>query len=510
MKEQYGHSRTQSGLPLLPYADTTPPSTPFVPSFRTRTPPIPHRRKSLLVLCAFVSVVSLGVLASFAVHSSRSIPVAPVAQAPPAQDVLDSPVNASFPYLHDDDIVALPDTAEYPPWVNGPPTQRFRDNLRNDTQYITSWLSAGWNNDVMTYMNLIYLGIITDRVPVVAMFTPSHIGGDAGVITFGEVFDVQRFRDESGTPLLEWLEVKDPESEEVDELGCWNIWEAVQYYEHFPRGSSIPDWLKLDISYTRAPDWVKQIPGYEHDKCSTFWSLARLAYPEDREPNLGNILPSPQHGVFLDPDEHMLCYDYLYYACAGHMSEYDSSYAPEWRYVGKYMHWTEEIQTIAAQYVNRVFGLPEDGPVPPYISIHVRHGDFSTWCWDAETPEDCFAPLPVIARRVREVQDEILQRKGIYIPMSRVIMTSDEKDEEWWKEVVAQGWVRMDHDALQTEQRYTRWHPVILDAAIQSAGLGFVGTDRSTFSVLSRRRVLDWNDGAVRMVLWGRKGADDH
>ena len=53
-------------------------------------------------------------------------------------------------------------------------------------------------------------------------------------------------------------------------------------------------------------------------------------------------------------------------------------------------------------------------------------------------------------------------------------------------------------------------YPVILDAAIQSNGLGFVGTDRSTFSTLSRRRVMDWHDGATRMVLWGRKGADDH
>lgn len=97
----------------------------------------------------------------------------------------------------------------------------------------------------MTYMNLIYLGIVTDRVPVVAMFTPSHVGGSAGVITFGEVFDVPRFNKESGVPLLEWLEVKDPESQVVDDIGCWNIWEAVQYYEHYPRGSTVPEWLKL-------------------------------------------------------------------------------------------------------------------------------------------------------------------------------------------------------------------------------------------------------------------------
>jgi len=240
------------------------------------------------------------------------------------------------------------------------------------------------------------------------------------------------------------------------------------------------------------------------------WSLARLAYPEDREKSLGNTLQSPNHGVSLDPDEHLLCYDYLYYACAAQGSEYDYTYAPQWRYVGKYMRWAKEIETIAGQYVNRGFGLPEDGPVPPYITIHVRHGDFKNWCWEAETIEDCFAPLPVIAKRVHEVQDEILERKGIFIPMTRVIMTSDETDEAWWDEVAALGWVRMDHDQQHTVERYSRWHPVILDAAIQSGGLGFVGTDRSTFSVLSRRRVLDWHDGAARMVLWGRKGADDH
>ena len=53
-------------------------------------------------------------------------------------------------------------------------------------------------------------------------------------------------------------------------------------------------------------------------------------------------------------------------------------------------------------------------------------------------------------------------------------------------------------------------YPVILDAYIQSQGIGFVGTDRSTFSTLARLRVRDWNDGAVRMVKWGRPDADEH
>lgn len=51
---------------------------------------------------------------------------------------------------------------------------------------------------------------------------------------------------------------------------------------------------------------------------------------------------------------------------------------------------------------------------------------------------------------------------------------------------------------------------MLIDAAIQSGGLGFVGTDRSTMSILARRRTQAWQDGSYRIVKWGKLGADDH
>ena len=62
------------------------------------------------------------------------------------------------------------------------------------------------------------------------------------------------------------------------------------------------------------------IPDYPHDMCSTFWSLARLGFPQERAKNIGNPTPSPQHNALLDPDDHLLCYDYLYYAGAQQVS----------------------------------------------------------------------------------------------------------------------------------------------------------------------------------------------
>ncbi|EMD41919.1 hypothetical protein CERSUDRAFT_110476 [Gelatoporia subvermispora B] len=511
---RYGHARSESRIPLLKYADYfSPPLSPKLPTFRTRFVPSQTRLgRVIFVTLAFLSAASLITFATFSLFSDphRDTYSIPDVVRPSPEVELEEPL---LPPIHEDhrysDEMSL-DEPEYSPYVVGPPTESFRDNLRNDTKYITSWISAGWTNDVMTYANMVYLGSITDRVAILPMFIPSHIGGDAGDISFGEVFDVPRFIRDSGIPAVEWSEVKDPQSEELEPLGCWNVWEAVQYNEHHPRHSWVTPKLGLDVSYTTAPDWVKMIPNYEHDHCSTFWALAKLSYPEERLNNIGHATPSLEMGFVVDPDDHLLCYDFLYYAGAAGENEFDHDFSPAWRYVARHFRWTSRIEGITSMYIRRAFGLSEDADVPPYIAIHVRHGDFGNWCWQAEQPEDCFAPIPVIARRVREVQDELRRKKGIDVPMTRVIITSDEKDEAWWNETAALGWVKIDHDELQTAQIYGRWYPVVLDAAIHSYAQGFVGTDRSTFSVLSRRRVEDWQDGVTRTVKWGYKDADAH
>ncbi|KAH9937279.1 uncharacterized protein B0H18DRAFT_1081519 [Fomitopsis serialis] len=495
------HNRSESSEPLL-YDSPSSPRTPRSPTFGLPTTKsflanAPLRR--LLVLVASFASITILVIASISLLSVSSLAVESATNTDAPQSQLEIP--QSDVDLYDNA------TTWYSPYVLGPPTESFRDNLRDDVQYITSWISAGWTNDVMTYMNLIYLGVITSRVSIVGMFTPSHVvGGDN--VPFGDVFDVPRFIDESGIEILEWREVKDPESQVVDDIGCWNVWEVSQSAEAVPRGSWVPFHLRLalplDISYTRAPEWVKLIPNFIHSRTASFWQLARLAFREELE-RPENLLP---------PDEHVVCYDYLYYVVAQRAcysdDEFEHDFAPAWRFVGKHMHWVPELQELTYVYVRRALGLAEDAEVPPYIAIHQRHGDFKNWCPDPDNTEDCFAPISAIARRVREIQDELRARKGIEVPDTHVILTSDETDQAWWDEVTALGWVKIDHDAWETEQNYGKWYPVFLDAAIHSSATGFVGTDRSTYSTVSRRRVEDWQDGATRTIKWGYKGADDH
>ncbi|KAJ7040458.1 hypothetical protein C8F04DRAFT_1083631 [Mycena alexandri] len=425
------------------------------------------RRRFALVAWVALVMVSVGGLATFIMYTSH-----PATQITETMDVLRNHTHSPpSPQSH----------------VAGGPTMSFRENLRADTQYITSWVSAGWTNDVFTYINLIYLGIITDRVPIIAEFIPSHIGGHVPPIPFGKVFDVPRLRNLLGRSVLEWREVKDPNSTFVDDIGCWNVWEAVQYREAYPRRSRSINDVKLDISFTKAPTWIKMIPNYEHDQHVTFWSLARLAFPSTRAASLVTPLPSPKHNVSLPPDEHLLCYDY------------------PWRFVGQYLHWTPELEQLTNAYVRRAFGITEDSPMPPFISIHVRHYDFEAWCGGVPIQE-CFAPLPVIARRVREVKDEIFTRTGKVV--NHVVMTSDERNATWWQEVAQLGWFTPDHS--ETKETYGEWYPPLIDATIQSQGVGFVGTDRSTMSIIAARRVEAWQNGPIRLVKWGTPGADDH
>ncbi|KAF7311040.1 hypothetical protein HMN09_00647500 [Mycena chlorophos] len=450
------------------------------------------RRRSLFFLLVLVVLTSVFLVSTEHGPSSVSHETTPPPPARPATEV---------------SRVDIPDPDPFGPrhTLLGPPKAFFRDNLLPQHKYITSWLSAGWTNDVYTYINLIYLGLITDRIPVVPMFIPSHVGGHVPPIPFGEVFDVPRLRNLLGTSVLEWRDVKDVASPEIDDIGCWNIWESVQYREAFPRRSRIPDDLNLDISYTKTPDWIKMIPNYEHDQHVSFWSIATLAFPRTREANLVPPRPSPKHNVSLPPDEHMLCYDYLYYVSAHQPFEMEYDYSPAWRYVGTHMHFTPALEKIADTYIRQALGVPDSMQIPPFISVHVRRLDFQVWCGGLPIDE-CFASNQVIERRVREVQDELLERSGLKVP--HVIVTSDERNSSWWDDITRQGWFFPDH--AETKSLYGDWYPVLIDAVIQSRGVGFVGTDRSTMSIIAARRAQDWNKAPYRLVKWGMKGADDH
>ena len=123
-----------------------------------------------------------------------------------------------------------------------------------------------------------------------------------------------------------------------------------------------------------------------NDLTTNLWSLARLTFPEQRPYDIGSPLASLQHHVSLEPDDHLLCFDDLYYTAvapqvrvfsytqyktpltpsqASHEIEHD--YSPVWRDVARHLRWTGEIQSLAEGCVKDILGLPQQSSIP-----HVR------------------------------------------------------------------------------------------------------------------------------------------
>ena len=48
-------------------------------------------------------------------------------------------------------------------------------------------------------------------------------------------------------------------------------------------------------------------------------------------------------------------------------------------------------------------------------------------------------------------------------PIQHIIMTSDESDPAWWRDVHEYGWYGVDHAGLETVKTYGHWYPIIID-----------------------------------------------
>ncbi|KAF9518214.1 hypothetical protein BS47DRAFT_1256054, partial [Hydnum rufescens UP504] len=410
-------------------------------------------------------------------------------------------------------------------FLRGPPTDLFRDNLLPDQKYATGWIGGGWTNDWMTYINVIFLAQITNRIPIIGPFVPSHVGNgeEAGFVPFGDVFDVPRLAEAMHFPLLEWRDVKKPtvpgaDRETFGGWTAWSRWDSIR--RGLPRGNQVEGNLSLEVSYTPVHKSAKLPIDWDYSHVSLM-ELARLAYLPGRE---AALLESPEpfvsegpNAVRIPPDHHLLCLDFLYYASILQPFEWDAEYFLPWSKIGTHTHFTPRMTSLAQEYLMRLFHVDNKEDIPPFISVHLRHGDFKGTCAPNVSLKECFAPLPVVAVRVDEIQAELgarpqFQEVGGGPAKLPIVLTSDEQDPEWWDDVRSRGWLFVDHgpDGEDTKNKLGRWYPVFIDAVIQSMGHGFVGTWGSTMSVMSQRRVEDWQKGATRLVRFGYPGADDH
>ncbi|KAF8993999.1 hypothetical protein BDQ17DRAFT_1311884 [Cyathus striatus] len=351
----------------------------------------------------------------------------------------------------------------------------------------------------MGIVNMIYIATLSDRVPIVPPFAPNdHVPNSSGVIYFGDIFNLTHLQATIQTPILEWRQVKEPppdSSTNREQLGCWstrNIDETKPYI-----AENMLNHLGLDVSYTRVPDEVRTKKNLKEVHV-IFSELAALAYPEHPSVNVLNLplmYPSPMDSKLV-PDQHLACFDSLYYVTSARTFEWEYPWSPAWNIIGKNLPFTERVVTMAKNYLTMAFEVDR---IPPFIAVHVRRGELSKPCTDK--PGECLPPLSAYAQQVQVVQEELRRKQGLDV--HEVLITSDEKDPEFWAQAKSLGWRQFDHDVRETESKLGGWYPTVIDVATQSMAVGFVGTKESVFSMVSRRRVEEWNHGVIRSIRIG-------
>lgn len=87
---------------------------------------------------------------------------------------------------------------------------------------------------------------------------------DVRTLPFSEVFDLDRLSNDIQLPVVEWDEIKNASSTEVEELGCWNVWEAVQYRDRNPRWPFNNTWAKQGLGMDATPLAVLELIDSRH------------------------------------------------------------------------------------------------------------------------------------------------------------------------------------------------------------------------------------------------------
>ncbi|KAF8893504.1 hypothetical protein BD779DRAFT_1783800 [Infundibulicybe gibba] len=319
-------------------------------------------------------------------------------------------INVCPQLLGEQTPLALPDAWESSKYLVGPPTDHYLDNLRQDINYVTSWVNAGFTNQFINYVNLIYLGTISDRIPIVPPFSPDdHISRSAGPILFSSIFDLDALRHTLRTPIIEWVSVKNSSSLSLEAIGCWSTRSP---HEAEPiKSESLLEHLQLDVSYTRVPAQLRRTTGHIEPHV-LFFPTAELIFPG-----------SPSHNGSEYP---LMLEDY----------EWNYPWSPAWRVIGRHLKFTQGIVELAEGYLHRLFKI-----------LKTFQNSFQY------TSDGGISVSSAV--QVQEVRDELSKTRGWDV--SRVVLSSDETSSEFWTSVSAQGWHFINHTTERTLERYGEW-----------------------------------------------------
>ncbi|GAA6007852.1 hypothetical protein JCM10207_004899 [Rhodosporidiobolus poonsookiae] len=405
---------------------------------------------------------------------------------------------------------AVPDASTL--LTSAAPATSYFDALRPDLRYLTADSWSGLTGQYLSALSLLYLAHRTQRVAILPSWRDWDHYGDS-MVTIGQLFDMDKFRQSTGALFVDWDEVKPLDRKHKktkrDPIGCYMGPNSFEYGRSFDEHNLDETIWRVD----RPGGWFQHsIEGFtlfDFDEADRLRRTKEFAEREQRDipPNM--------------LDSHLICYSNLWdlnHAGAhatgwswdegfrgqqkqeGSEKEMLSLSArgthPEWWALGQYMDFQPDIWDIAISAVKRTLKtsfIPKN-----LITMHLRRGDFKTWC---SSGAECTPTLDAYAEKLKPLL-------AISPSGTRVLVTTDEQDDSsFLSSIDALGWSRINHRALGTPtllaRQYgdaARWADAVVDQAILALGMHFVGTSGSQVSLVTELRVAAWNGGETRLV----------
>ncbi|SCV68250.1 BQ2448_371 [Microbotryum intermedium] len=407
------------------------------------------------------------------------------------------------------DVPSHPGTSSLQTLNSNGPLRSFRKNLLKDKHYVTFLPHSGVPNQLLVVWKIVHLAQLLDRVAILAGSNPP----------FSEFYDLDRFVQSTNIAILEWAEIKLPHHSGglKEKLSCWGQ-EA--------RNRDIAGY-DIDVTYWPAPKDLFMTT--RAGQVLNFAALQVLATRNHSE-WLDQIAQESWGGVDeppFRPDNQVFCIDDMYSVYPVHFmdSKLDAvqtiesltSHDPVWDMVGKHFHFNNDVDIITYQLLQSTFeaklGTEFDTP-PPFIGVHVRRKDLVTGGGLNKIT------IQRYVEAVKEVRQDLenhtrwsnaVREGGLGLA---VLFTTDSNEKGGLGSTEAPGMVEgrprqvpdradescFDPDSWHAVERFGGWYCSILDSSILSRGVGFVGTEGSTFSYLTARRVETWSGGVTRFV----------
>ncbi|KAG0005064.1 hypothetical protein BGZ79_006927 [Entomortierella chlamydospora] len=343
----------------------------------------------------------------------------------------------------------------------------FEDTLDNQdsTKYLTYLPYAGITNQFYGMLRGMEVAKALDRTLIIPPITASSHDKSKQNQPWSKFLNLEKFSELTGIKVVEFHQLRDVEQAELNELKC---------------GITCGFGSKRTIDFT-AKGFLKQ------------WKFNVALNPlQEDAVQLETItdLLRPQN------EEKYLCISNTYKIVVKDKLE--------WERFGKHLYFTDELENFVKEFLsqNVVRPDPQVNPEYQYLSIHVRRGDFSTYClsnFPGPKLVHCLPTTEQIAERINELQLRLNPTMDPSKILPVFVATNERRPEEL-KKFADYGWRFLDHDQIGTVEKLGIFGPMMVDQVFMAHAQGLVGIQMSTFSRVGALRQRDWHSREVEYM----------